>query len=787
MWDNLKQLFERSQGVLLTASVAGALIALRFGGGLQLLEWAAFDQFAEWAPAAPVDPRIVIVGITEADIAKYQWPVSDQVLATLLTKVKQQQPKAIGLDLYRNLPIEPGHSQLVKVFETTPNLVGVRMVGNAAGSVDPPTSLNPQNQVGASDIVLDSDGKVRRSLLTLKDSQDQTVVGIGTKLALTYLAKQGINLESVNTEQNQYQLGKASFTPLKPFDGGYVNADAGGYQILSTFCRSRKGFHTLSMDDLLQGTSTIPLQNTVVLIGVTAESAGDLFSAPCSDEITSRSTTKAAGVEIHASITSQILSAALDGKSLIRVWAEPIEILWICLWAGIGGIVGLRLRSPRWVLMSVFLLGGGLVGGTYIAFLGGWWIPVVPPLLALTGVAVGNNGLMLWKNLRFSYGQLAEYSRSLEQRVRDRTVELSQKNTQLEQEVQERLRTETALSTSEQYLRIILNNIPQQVFWKDTTLTFLGCNKNWAESAGLETPDAIVGKTDYDVLPSADLADQFRSQDSRIINTDMPELHMVARKVRQSADGQDRWLDISKLPIHDLQGNVIGLLGVIEDITQRKQAEEALKIEQEKSERLLLNILPEEIAEQLKQGQSAIATRFDEVTILFSDIVDFTGLASRLSPTDLVSLLNEIFSAFDHLAEQYGVEKIKTIGDAYMAVCGLPVPRADHADAIAAMALDMQQAIAHFKTDLGDPFRIRIGINTGPVVAAVIGIKKFSYDLWGDAVNIASRMETHSIPGEIQVTEATYEHLKDKYKFTDRGTIAVKGRGDMKTYFLTGK
>lgn len=221
---------------------------------------------------------------------------------------------------------------------------------------------------------------------------------------------------------------------------------------------------------------------------------------------------------------------------------------------------------------------------------------------------------------------------------------------------------------------------------------------------------------------------------------------------------------------------------VHQEITTRKQAEAALTEEREKTERLLLNILPQSIAEQLKAETSAIASRFDEVTILFADIVDFTTLSVSVSPNELVCLLNEIFSAFDCIAERLGLEKIKTIGDAYMVVGGLPNPRPDHAEAILEMAVEMQQAIAHLRRSDGNPFHLRIGINTGPVVAGVIGIKKFSYDLWGDAVNIASRMESQGVIDRIQVSEMTYTRLKDRYDFEDRGRIAVKGRGMMHTY-----
>jgi class 3 adenylate cyclase len=219
----------------------------------------------------------------------------------------------------------------------------------------------------------------------------------------------------------------------------------------------------------------------------------------------------------------------------------------------------------------------------------------------------------------------------------------------------------------------------------------------------------------------------------------------------------------------------------------QRQYLQQLELEQERSQRLLLNILPAPIAELLKDGQQIVADTFNSVTVLFADIVDFTPLASKLRPNELVALLNNIFSTFDRLAERFGLEKIKTIGDAYMVVGGLPTPRDDHAEAVALMALAMQEAIGGFNRDAGRPFEMRIGIATGPVVAGVIGAKKFAYDLWGDTVNTASRMESHGLAGVIQVTEATYEALCDKFDFRQRGPIEVKGKGTTQAYLLINK
>lgn len=209
-----------------------------------------------------------------------------------------------------------------------------------------------------------------------------------------------------------------------------------------------------------------------------------------------------------------------------------------------------------------------------------------------------------------------------------------------------------------------------------------------------------------------------------------------------------------------------------------------LSEEQAKSERLLLNILPPAIAQQLKQEERTIADSYPDVTVMFADIVGFTELAAKTPPIELVEILNVIFSEFDQLTEKHGLEKIKTIGDAYMVVGGLPAAKPNHAEAMAAMALDMQESITEFCSDTGKALSIRIGIHTGPVIAGIIGTKKFIYDLWGDTVNIASRMESHGVPGSIQVTEETYQRLKNQYVFENRGLIQVKGKGKMNCYLL---
>ena len=217
------------------------------------------------------------------------------------------------------------------------------------------------------------------------------------------------------------------------------------------------------------------------------------------------------------------------------------------------------------------------------------------------------------------------------------------------------------------------------------------------------------------------------------------------------------------------------------------KAEEQLQLERRKSDDLLHNILPAEIAARLKARQELIADRCDAISILFADLVGFTALSERICPEEVVQVLNEVFSHFDMLAEKYGLEKIKTIGDAYMVVGGLPTARPDHAEAVAEFALEAMKFIRVYSAGNGETLNMRVGINCGPVVAGVIGKRKFSYDLWGDTVNTAARMESHGVPGKIQVTAAVRDHLQERYRLEGRGPVQIKGKGVMETYFLEAR
>jgi adenylate cyclase len=434
MWTTLKQRIWQQLGILITASsVAGVLVALRLTGALQLLELVALDQFFRLRSLEPADPRIVIVTIDESEIKKQeQWPMSDAVMALLLLTLKQQKPRAIGLDLYRNLPVEPGHQELVKVFASTPNLIGIKKVVKKADrdAVEAPPTLLQLGQVGACDLVLDADGKLRRSLLYLRTQDNQLILTLGAKLALAYLATEGIAPQELDRSKSQFRLGRAVFAPLQANDGGYIRADVGGYQILSNFRRLQHGFRTISMTAVLEG--QIPpnfVRDRIVLIGATAESVSDRFYTSYSTTLS----TAPAGVEIHAHLASQLLSAALDGRPLLQGSSEPLEGLWILVWSGIGAILGWTSTSPRRTVIAVLFFGITLLSSAYLLFLAGWWLIAISPLIALVGAATISNGYRLARNLKLSHKQLEDYARTLEQKVKERTLELERETIRAKQ------------------------------------------------------------------------------------------------------------------------------------------------------------------------------------------------------------------------------------------------------------------------------------------------------------------------------------------------------------------
>ena len=293
----------------------------------------------------------------------------------------------------------------------------------------------------------------------------------------------------------------------------------------------------------------------------------------------------------------------------------------------------------------------------------------------------------------------------------------------------------------------------------------------------------------YDIL-NALKKDPARSHIPVIVASAMDQLDSVVRCIELGAE------DFLPKPVNSvlLVARISASLERkrLRDVDKLRLAElqhekQLVQMEREKSERLLLNILPVAIAHRLKKGERTIAQRYDQVTVLFADLVDFINLSNRTDPEALVSLLNDLFSRFDRIADVHGLEKIKTIGDSYFAVGGLPDPRANHAEAVAEMALEMLDALADLNRERGTNLAIRIGLNSGPVVAGVIGRKKFTYDLWGATVNIAHRMQSSGLPNRVHLTAHTGALLRDKFHCTQRGTVDCKGLGKVQTCLLEGR
>ena len=394
--------------------ICGLAIAINYTGVFQLLELSILDRWFCLRPDEAPEQRIVIVTMSESDLNYLQqWPISDLVLSRLISQIKQQKPRAIGLDLYRNLAVKPGTKKLEVVLRNTPNLIGVEKALNE--TIPPSPILKEQDRVAFADLVIDVDNKIRRGLLAIQLDNGEVQLSLSTRLALMYLAGEGIELQAVEGSPNR-SLGNAVFIPLRQNNGGYVRADAGGFQVLLNFRGTETSFKRVSIIEVLEG--NIPddlLRDRIVLIGSTAESLNDLFPTPYSKE--QNISQYLPGVMIHANLTSQIISAALDDRQLIRAIGEPFEWLWIFSWASIGTSINLFLckRSSfsqhylsLWQSTAICIIIPGVIlfGSGYLLFISGWWLPVITPLFSLIAstIAVGNYHQQNQKKLAFIDG-----------------------------------------------------------------------------------------------------------------------------------------------------------------------------------------------------------------------------------------------------------------------------------------------------------------------------------------------------------------------------------------------
>ena len=414
VWSTLIQKIKQFKGVLAIApGVAGLVIAGSLTGAYQVLEWSVLDRWFQVRPAEAKDSRIVVVEISESDITTLgEWPVPDGILAKLLTQIERQKPRVVGLDLYRDLKHgDPaGQAKLEKIFRSQLNLIGVtKAIGE---TVRPPAILDEQGQVAMADLVSDSDGKIRRALVSAGFDNGEIVFGLGTMAGLMYLEQDNIVLKNSPEDPTGNVLGKAHIVPFKSNTGAYINADADGYQILLDYRGTKNSFLHTSMTDVLQG--NIPqdiFRDRLVLIGATAPSLKDLFYTPYSQNSQFAQTP---GVYIHANIASQIIAGALDGRKMLNGIAETQEWLWILGWSFMGGGLSLMLfqmdllqkdafSSIKLTILGTVVPVGLLFTSSYLLFLSGWWLPTIAPLLALIMANLGVTGYCYQNQKRIAF------------------------------------------------------------------------------------------------------------------------------------------------------------------------------------------------------------------------------------------------------------------------------------------------------------------------------------------------------------------------------------------------
>jgi CHASE2 domain-containing sensor protein/class 3 adenylate cyclase len=366
-------------------ALTGAVLGVRHLGGLQPLELVAFDRLVRLRPTqAEPDPRILVIALTEEDIrVKKQWPLSDRVLAQLLQKVQAGKPKVIGLDLYRNIPIQPGHDELVAQLKQ-PNLFAIQNINTLAGTPAPPEV--PEERVGFNDLLIDPDDVVRRNLL-FAENETGSLYSFSLQLTLAYLESQGLSLQESESHPGSAQLGKAAFLRLNPNSGGYQTIESTGYQILFNYRSAENGARQISVSEVLSGQFDPSwVKDKIVIIGSTAPSLKDAFTTPYSAML--KKNHKMAGVLIHSQMVSQLLDAATGERPLFWFWPEWAEVLWLIGWIVVGGVLGRLSYHP--LALSVGIVGslGTLFGICFYLFTNAGWVPMASPALGFI-LAVG--------------------------------------------------------------------------------------------------------------------------------------------------------------------------------------------------------------------------------------------------------------------------------------------------------------------------------------------------------------------------------------------------------------
>ena len=392
-----------------------AVMMARLTGALQFLELVAFDRFLLLRPPEPMDERIAIVGITEEDIKRAKtYPIPDREIADLLKRLQAYQPIAIGLDIVRDIPVEPGNAELTSVFRSSKNAIGVEIAlpDRSGFTVAPPPALRSE-QIGFADFVLDADGYQRRSLLGTYNDQQEYRFSFAIRLAESYLAAQGIEVGNGIRDSEAKRFGSIELTRVQPNSGGYVGADAGGNQILLNVRSGKKPFRVLSLEQIKSGQLKPEwIRGKIVLIGMMSFSAKDLAS---SGAIAGINPGRIYGVEMQAHETSQIISAVLDRRPLIQVWGDGWETLWIAVWGLLGMSLGRFLRSPWKILLGLLVASISSIAICYWLILMGWWVPIVPVFLILVLNGAGSTAALFYRHQQELRLRLEERQFAIEQ------------------------------------------------------------------------------------------------------------------------------------------------------------------------------------------------------------------------------------------------------------------------------------------------------------------------------------------------------------------------------------
>ncbi len=520
--------------LLATFGVAGCVIALRSLGLLQSFEWAAWDRFFQMRSLEPADERITIVEIDEPSLRSVgTWPLPDNLIAELLTKLDQYQPRVIGLDIYRDLKVGNGREELAAAFRKT-NVIGIEKLSqNQEQQVRPPENLD-RSRVGFNNVVLDADGKIRRNLLYWH-IDNKLHESFSLKLAKEYLKFDRLTPKASINNPKYLQLGKAVFKRFQPSDGSYVAADNKGYQILANFssssCETCKpepwGFRKIPLREVLA--DRVPenwIRDRIVLIGSTAPSLQDYVQTPFSSPLIGTARTMA-GVELQAHFTKELVAGALDGRPLIKVWSNSLEWVWILVCAYLGAVTRWRIQSITASFAAIVALCFLFAGCAFVLFLDGWWIPIVPGLIGLLGSTLA-------ATCQIAYIQ-DEFKRSKE------------------------------------FLHQVINTIPDPVFVKNNKHEWIVLNEAYCNLIGYPK-EVLLEKSDYNFFPKHQ-ADAFRAADERVLQTKQPQ-----EIEEELTDSRGNTYSIAtKRSLHkDAAGNYF-LVGVIRDITKRKQMEEDLK------------------------------------------------------------------------------------------------------------------------------------------------------------------------------------------------------------------